>query len=143
MPKVKLGSMANPSMRITAVVVVTIRYPMLLVSDWTNTMASDMIAWLIPAGRPSRSTPSAYFFFGRKEEAVRPISRRIRMSLTIRMTAESACVRIVARAAPATFMSSPATNQTSSAVFIAAVKSRTRSGKTEMPRPRRIPEMML
>lgn len=55
-PKVKLGSMANPSIRITAVLHVTIRYPILLARACTNTADIEKMALVIPAGNPNLSS---------------------------------------------------------------------------------------
>ena len=52
-PKVKLGIMAKPSTRMTAVLAAMTTVPKELVKDWTMIMAKEKIAWVSPLGNPS------------------------------------------------------------------------------------------
>ena len=116
---------------------------MLLVRDWTTSMATDRMAWVMPEGTPMRTIRAALSRRSRRLSKVRSNTSLIRSSFHRHMTAEMPWASTVARATPATFISKPATNQTSSPIFSTVDSSRKARADTESPSPRRMPERML
>ena len=65
-PKVKLGIMAKPSTRITAVLAAITTVPKELVRDWTIIMAKEKMAWVRPLGSPKRMSCFKYWALGHR-----------------------------------------------------------------------------
>ena len=142
-PKDILGIMAKPSTRMMMTLHAITASPMLLVRVWTTSMATDMMAWVMPEGTPMRTIRRALSRRSRRESQVRSNTSRIRSSFSRHSTAEMPWASTVARPTPSTPIRNPATNQMSRAMFSPVATSRNSRADTESPSPRRMPERML